>query len=211
MNLSSLREHLSYPPLLLAGTILCLCILLGAGNAITREPIRQAMERNMLASFSRVLPADLYDNNLLTSQGQISSPWGELTFYQAQRQGEPVAVIFQLAAPGYAGPIHLLLAIKADATLSGVRVLSHTETPGLGDKIEEARDPWITLFSGTSLQNPPLERWGVKKDGGHFDQFTGATITPRAIVRQIREGLVFFEQHRDVLLTPVIQEEAAND
>ncbi|MBF0256499.1 MAG: RnfABCDGE type electron transport complex subunit G, partial [Gammaproteobacteria bacterium] len=85
----------------------------------------------------------------------------------------------------------------------GVRVLAHAETPGLGDKIEVARDDWILDFNGLSLGNPPIERWQVKKDGGQFDAFSGATITPRAVVAAIREGLSFFQRHQTALVNPV--------
>lgn len=197
------RDHLGYPALLLGSVILLMSLGLAVGYHLTKEPIQQALDRNMRETFSRVLPPALHDNDLLTSQGRIDAPWGELTFYQAQLDGEVTAVVFPLAAPGYAGPINLLLAILADGTLSGVRVISHVETPGLGDKIEEARDPWITLFSGKSLQNPTPDLWAVKKDGGVFDQFTGATITPRVIVIRIREGLEFFTANRDQFLSPL--------
>lgn len=197
------RDHLGYPALLLGAVILVISLVLAASHRLTETPIQQAYERNMRATFSRVLPPELHDNDLLSSQGSITAPWGELTYYQARLNGEVTAVVFPLAAPGYAGPINLLLAVLADGTLSGVRVISHVETPGLGDKIEEARDPWITLFSGKSLQDPPPNLWAVKKDGGVFDQFTGATITPRVIVIRIREGLEFFAANQAHFLTPL--------
>ena len=92
---------------------------------------------------------------------------------------------------GYSGPINLLVAVNVDGTLSGVRVVSHKETPGLGDKIETNKDDWILGFVGKSLSNPSEALWKVRKDGGEFDQFTGATITPRAVVNAVREVLKY--------------------
>src|SRR5690606_4959952 len=113
-----------------------------------------------------------------------------VTVYRAFRGGEPVAALFNSVAPdGYSGEIRLLVGVRVDGSLSGVRVLSHKETPGLGDPIEVRHSDWITRFSGLSLENPPFERWKVRRDGGDFDQFTGATITPRAVVKATRNTL----------------------
>jgi len=109
-------------------------------------------------------------------------------------------VAFETARKGYSGEIRLLLGIDENGKLLGVRVLKHTETPGLGDKIEVNRSDWITRFNGLSLGNPPEAQWAVKKDGGPFDQFAGATITPRAVVNGIRDGLRLFAAHRKTLL-----------
>ena len=120
--------------------------------------------------------------------------------YRAFRNGEPVAALLTPVAPnGYSGEIRLLVGIYADGRVAGVRVLGHKETPGLGDAIEIERSDWITSFAGRSLGNPPLEDWKVKRDGGVFDQFTGATITPRAVVQAVRKTLLYFERHRDEL------------
>ena len=109
------------------------------------------------------------------------------------------AVLTAVAPEGYGGGIRLLVAINYDGTLAGVRVLSHHETPGLGDKIEAERSDWILQFEGLSLENPAPRNWRVKKDGGRFDQFTGATITPRAVVAAVYDALVYFEAHREAL------------
>ncbi|HET8791735.1 MAG TPA: RnfABCDGE type electron transport complex subunit G, partial [Modicisalibacter sp.] len=100
----------------------------------------------------------------------------------------------------YSGDISLLVGIDANGELTGVRVLSHRETPGLGDKIEVRKSDWITQFAGLSLGNPPIEQWAVKKDGGVFDAFTGATITPRAVIGAIKRSLEYFASHRALLL-----------
>ena len=115
--------------------------------------------------------------------------------------GEPSVFLFMVTAPdGYNGPIGLLVGVDRTGTVSGVRVVSHRETPGLGDAIELDRSDWIDGFAGRSLHNPPIARWGVRVDGGQFDQLTGATITPRAVVTAVRNTLVYFDDQRDELL-----------
>ncbi|NCC28094.1 MAG: RnfABCDGE type electron transport complex subunit G, partial [Gammaproteobacteria bacterium] len=104
---------------------------------------------------------------------------------------------------GYAGPIQLLVSVLRDGSVGGVRVLFHHETPGLGDKIEERKSDWVLSFDGKSLSNPTPERWAVKRDGGEFDQFTGATITPRAIVHAVKNTLIYVQQQGDALFEPV--------
>jgi Na+-translocating ferredoxin:NAD+ oxidoreductase subunit G len=104
---------------------------------------------------------------------------------------------------GYAGPIQLLVSVLRDGTVGGVRVLFHHETPGLGDKIEERKSDWVLSFDGKSLSNPTLEGWAVKRDGGEFDQFTGATITPRAIVQAVKNTLIYVQQQGDALFEPI--------
>jgi electron transport complex protein RnfG len=108
-------------------------------------------------------------------------------------------VLSPVTAPGYAGDIALIVGIYADGTVAGVRVIRHKETPGLGDKIEVERNPWIQGFSGKRVGDPPLERWKVKRDGGDFDQFTGATITPRAVVAAVRRALLYVSNHREAV------------
>jgi electron transport complex protein RnfG len=111
-----------------------------------------------------------------------------------------VAAIFNSVAPdGYNGKIHLLVGVYIDGRLAGVRVVKHAETPGLGDAVEIRKSPWIDDFAGKSLTNPIQERWRVKRDGGDFDQFTGATITPRAVVAAVRNTLLYYQQNADMI------------
>jgi len=118
--------------------------------------------------------------------------------YPVRQDGQPVASIAETLSPeGYNGSIHLLIVIAPDGRLRGVRVLSHRETPGLGDRIEAARSDWIQGFAGRSLGDPPISRWAVRRDGGDFDQFAGATITPRAVVKAIKKTLVWFQANPD--------------
>ena len=132
--------------------------------------------------------------------------------YRARNNGEVSAVILPVVAPdGYTTNIDMIVGIRKDGTLAGVRVVAHRETPGLGDKIEKRKSDWIHTFDGLSLQSPTADQWSVKKDGGAFDQFTGATITPRAVVRSVKDALMFFDTHRDLLLYgAAIPEENAN-
>lgn len=140
------------------------------------------------------------------------TPWQGLTrlglrtarpAYQAILHNDVTAIVLPATAPdGYTGDIHLLIAIDASGQLLGVRVVEHKETPGLGDAIEADKSRWIKQFDGKSLTNPTLDRWSVQKDGGEFDQLTGATVTPRAVVRAVRESLVFFADNRHPLLHP---------
>jgi len=177
-------------------------------NYLTEDRIAVNLREAMLDKFSAILPtapgteAPLMDNDPLADRIQVSAPdlLGAQTtdVYRVRQGGEPVAVILNPTVPdGYAGPIRLLVAVKTDGTLGGVRVLNHHETPGLGDKIEERKSDWIKVqFEGKGLGQPPEDRWLVKRDGGDFDQFTGATVTPRVIVRAVRGTLEYVERHR---------------
>jgi electron transport complex protein RnfG len=154
------------------------------------------------AALAALLPADLFDNDLLADRIEITAPdslgtRAPVPVYRARRQGQPAAVILQAVAPvGYRGPITLRIAIAYDGTVLRVQVLEHQETPGLGDVFELPPQRWLASFRGRSLASPPTARWSVRKDGGDFDQFTGATITPRAIVNAVRDALEYYTQHR---------------
>lgn len=152
------------------------------------------------AMLAQVLPADLYDNDPSQEMAQIDFNGQTITYYRARKGSEVTAVVMQLASKGYAGDIKLLISVRPDGTLTGVRVLSHNETPGLGDKIETSKDDWILQFAGLSLSNPVESRWGVTKDGGQFDGFTGATITPRGVVAGIKQALLLMRDHQGALL-----------
>jgi electron transport complex protein RnfG len=173
----------------------------------TAKRIEAAQREAKVQALAQILPADSYDNHLLDNARNVNDPLlgnkGPTPAYLATSNGEPSAVILQVTAPdGYSGSINLLIGILADGRLAGVRVISHKETPGLGDKIELAKGNWINSFVGTSLQTPDESGWAVKKDGGQFDQFAGATITPRAVVKAVHKALQYFDAHRAELLTP---------
>ena len=170
----------------------------------TESRILQAERAAQIRALGEILPAQSYDNALLDNVITLTEPLlghrTETPAYLATRAGQPAAVILQANAPdGYSGTISLLIGIMADGTLSGVRVIQHKETPGLGDRIELAKSPWIKSFDGKSLRNPAERGWAVKKDQGDFDQFAGATITPRAVVSAVHKALQYFDQHHTEL------------
>lgn len=195
--------------MLKSATSLSIYILIGVGSLIltyqlTKDDIAKAEREFMIATINELLPADAYDNDLLQDQKQISnSALGTsepVTLYRARKAGKPVAIITETIAPdGYSGNIYMLMAVYTDGRIAGVRVLKHKETPGLGDKIEVKKSSWILEFNGRSLREDNFNKWGVKKDGGMFDQFTGATITPRAVVKAIRKTLSFVKEQGDTL------------
>ncbi len=144
-----------------------------------------------------------YDNDLLgdvilvRDAGRLGTD-DPVPIHRARLAGRPVAALIETVAPdGYAGAIRLLVAVGADGRLLGVRVLAHQETPGLGDAIDERKSDWILGFTGRSLADPAPGGWKVRKDGGEFDQFTGATVTPRAVVGAVEDALVYFAAHRE--------------
>ncbi len=165
------------------------------------ENERQVLLRNLYA----LLPRDRLDNDIASDTLELpASPLlgtdTVSTVYRARLGGEPVAAIFNSVAPnGYNGKIHLLVGIYSTGNLAGVRVVKHAETPGLGDGIEIRKSRWIQSFDGKSLTNPGTSGWQVKRDGGEFDQFTGATITPRAVVTAVHNTLLYYQQNADMI------------
>ena len=197
----SYRERIGYHAMLLGGIALLASMLLTIGANQTAGDIALRQAEDLQASLAQVIPPSIHDNNLLDAPLELTGPDGKpLTVYRAVNDGAVSGVAFQVSEVGYAGPIVSVLGIDRNGELLGVRIIQHAETPGLGDKMEVAKGDWILGFDGLSLSNPLLEQWKVKKDGGHFDQFTGATITPRAIVTSIKGGLEWFAKNRERLL-----------
>lgn len=192
-----LRQRLGYHPLLLGLVALAASGALSLVSSLTRGPIAEAEATDLRNSLSEVLPAGYADNDFLSDTVRIERDGAPLTIYRARREGAVQAAMFRVSGRGYGGEIALLMAVDGDGRTLGVRVLRHTETPGLGDKIEAAKSDWITRFNGRSLGDPAPARWAVRKDGGDFDQFAGATITPRAVVKAVREGLDFLAANRE--------------
>lgn len=172
---------------------------------LTAPRIAENEKAYLEQSLKPALANVFYDNDLAESTLVLESPHGlpgsdDAVIYRLYREGEPVAAAFLVSAPdGYAGPIRLLIGIEHSGVLSGVRVIAHRETPGLGDRIESAKSDWLRQFDGKSLAAPPRDRWAVKRDGGAFDALTGATVTPRAVVKAVKDTLVYFEANRDEL------------
>lgn len=205
-NLEQLRPTLSYQTGVLAVFALAASILLGFADLATRDVIQQRLAEDLKASLEAVVPADLYDNNLLADTLALPSAEANLgaaetVFYLAKKEGKVNAVCFKLIAPdGYAGPISLVMGVDKNGEILGVRVIAHVETPGLGDKIEISKSKWVLDFNGKSLDNLSVAQWAVKKDGGVFDQFAGATITPRKVVQAIKRGLELYRTHQTQLV-----------
>lgn len=176
-------------------------LMLAITDRITVDDIAARAMEDKQNSLSQVLPDGIHDNNPVTDTLAIKNAAGrELTVYRARKGGVVTGVAYEIFGTGYAGEMKLMLGIDREGKLLGVRVLAHKETPGLGDKIEVKKGDWILRFDGLSLGNPPLERWKVKKDGGQFDQFAGATITPRGVLTAIRSGLEFFAANKATLI-----------
>lgn len=186
-------------------------LLLAVGNVSTEKTIELRMAEDLKASLSQVIPADIHDNNLLDNKINIQNEGQELTVYQALKKNRLTALAYEISNNGFSGEIKLILGINVKGEVLGVRVLSHTETPGLGDKIEEGKSDWIYRFNSKSLKNLTDEQWQVKKDGGYFDQFSGATITPRAVVAAIKHGLEIYRQQRDEMLFLETKDSTAKD
>jgi electron transport complex protein RnfG len=202
---SQYRKRVGYQAILLGGFSTLATALLVAGNIATKDVILERQREDLQDSLSQVVPADQYDNNLLENPLQLRDQDGRsLTVYRGTEGMQISALAWEVSGQGYAGEIRLIMGIDADGSILGVRVLSHAETPGLGDKIEVAKDDWILAFNGLSLGQPQADQWQVKKDGGQFDQFSGATITPRAVVQAIKGGMDFFQEHRTELLNPPV-------
>jgi electron transport complex protein RnfG len=173
----------------------------------TRERIIEQQRKAAEKALLEIVPAARHNNSMLDDNLPVdaSTPGlglrGEKKIFVARQDGEIVAVILPAIAPdGYSGEIELIVGVNRDGTVAGVRALTHRETPGLGDKVDLKKSDWVLGFNGRSLLNPKPARWGVKKDKGEFDQFTGATITPRAVTAAVKRALEYYEQNRQQLL-----------
>ena len=186
--------------------------LLSGAYQWTKPSIEASAAEEKMKLVDEVLPRSDYDNNLLTDTLSLPAT-AELglaessTLYRARRGGQPVALIFEATAPdGYAGKVRLILAVRANGQVAGVRVTQHKETPGLGDYVEVKKDknkarPWITQFTGLSLADVSDKEWKVKKDGGRFDYYAGATVTPRAVSKAVLKAVHWADANRDRLFT----------
>jgi len=197
-------------PVIRSSALLGIIALLGTAllagvNELTHERIVEQEKRRVLQQLNEIVPTASYNNDLLEDMIEIEDEAffrhpAAVRVYRARMDGQPVAVMMLVTAPdGYNGDIRLLAGIDAGGTVLGVRVVSHRETPGLGDPIDIEKSDWILGFRNKSLHNPEAGGWAVKRDGGQFDQFTGATISPRAVVRAVHNTLLYFEANRQLL------------
>ncbi len=166
--------------------------VLSATEMITRGPIQEAQRQEILRALRQVLPPG-FDNEpdkdtIQLADKRLNRKERPVTFYRASKGGSPMAAAFVVTAPdGYSGDIDIMMAVNPDGVVTGIQVVAHKETPGLGDKIVVT--DWPESFKGKTLSNV---KWAVKKDGGAFEQFAGATITPRAVVGAVKRGLEYF-------------------
>lgn len=197
----SYKKRITYQGALLAAFATLAATLLVMANLSTHATIQQRLNEDLQASLAQVIPDDMHDNNLLENRIHIEYQDKTVLVYQGIKDGDTTAVAYNVTGQGYAGEIALIMGVNANGEILGVRVLSHAETPGLGDKIEAQKDDWIFSFDGLSFNKLDRSRWHVKKDGGDFDQFSGATITPRAVVKAIAEGLELFNAKKNLMLS----------
>ena len=182
----------------------------------TKAQIHENIAQAQAKALYEITPENLVDNDVLNSYIELHSQQSkqhlhvnylgpiadDSKLHLAQKNSSTHTFIFPVTAPdGYTTAIQLLVGIKQDGSIAGVRVVDHKETPGLGDKVELKKSDWILSFNGKSLTNPDIEKWKVKKDGGEFDSFTGATITPRAVINAVKQALVMYQKDKDVLST----------
>ncbi len=199
---SDYRQRIGYPTLLLGVFALLASAAISFGDRLTRSEIAQRLGEDLQALLEQVVPPASHDNKLLEDTVTIQLPDERIIqAYRARRADRVTAVAYEMRGKGYGGStLVLVMGIDREGRVLGVRVVSHAETPGLGDKLELAKSDWILSFDGRSLTDPEPGSWAVKKDGGVFDQFTGATITPRRVVGLVKDGLELFSTHRAELL-----------
>jgi electron transport complex protein RnfG len=197
--------------LLLALFALITALILASTDRVTEDRIAESERLAAQKALFEIVPLALHNNDLLVDLRPIPEQyWLALGLdnggdvHIARLDDQPVAAIVpSITTDGYSGDIAMIVGINFDGTVAGVRVVDHKETPGLGDKVELRKSDWILSFNGKSLNNPEISKWNVKKDRGDFDQFTGATITPKAVIHQIAKTLEYFEKDRERLLSAI--------
>jgi electron transport complex protein RnfG len=195
--------------------IAAICTLLVAATyRVTAERIAANEQAWLERSLEPALSGVFFDSGVTEYKLELDPPHDlpgndKAIIYRVFNESEPVAALFAVTAlDGYAGPIRILVGIEINGTISGVRIVEHRETPGLGDRIHQSRSDWVYQFDGRSLTDPVDARWLLDVDGGEFDQITGASVTPRAIIKAIRETLLYFDANRDQLFTLPASEQA---
>ncbi|MCG8614120.1 MAG: electron transport complex subunit RsxG [Pseudomonadales bacterium] len=220
------RKRVGYQAGLLGGTCTIVATAIIGGHIATNEQVEAMLRADQTATLEQVIPTTLHDNNLLEAKYLLDTQTGELTYsaqnttkaapqshqtiFIATTNGKVSALALPISGKGYGGDIDLILGVDSRGEILGVRTTGHKETPGLGDKIEETKDNWIYSFAGKSLSNTASSAWQVKKDGGLFDQFTGATITPRAVVAAVYQGLTLLQHHNRNIINTIESDQNAN-
>ena len=201
-------KSMGFNSIVLALFALVTSLILATTNELTYERIEQSEREAAQRALLEIIPLERHDNDMLMDVQPVPEQyWATLglkkggNIHIARDQGHPVAAIIPAVTPdGYSGAISMIIGINFNGSIAGVRVVEHRETPGLGDKVDLKKSDWILSFNGKSLVNPQASGWKVKKEGGDYDQFTGATITPRAVVSQVLKTLQYFEDDRERLL-----------
>lgn len=196
--------------------IAAICTLLVAATyQLTAERIAANEQAWLERSLEPALSGLFFEGSITESKLEIPPPHdlpGNDTaiIYRVFAEGAPVAALFVVTArDGYAGPIRILVGVGTDGAVTGVRIVEHRETPGLGDRIDQSRSDWVYQFDGRSLGDPVEARWLLQVDGGDFDQLTGASVTPRAVIKAIRDTLIYFDAHRDeIFILPASEEQS---
>lgn len=194
---------------LLLGTAAVLCVFaVAAVNEITKAEIEQQQLASKLSTLVEVMPelagnTEVLKDCVAVLDTQLLGKDAKQKIYRYRAEGKLKAYLMETTAPdGYSGAIEVLAAITPDSEVIGVRVLNHKETPGLGDKVELRKNPWVLSFNGQTVGSSDDRSFAVKKDGGQFDQFAGATITPRAVVKAVKNAAVYIQQHPELASLP---------
>lgn len=173
----------------------------------TKGYIAKSESRYAKRFLFQVVPSANYNNDILIDTINIPKKYFSMLGIKSgenhlvKMNGKLISIIVpSIAHDGYNGKIKLLVGINLDGSIVSVRAISHKETPGLGDKMEADKSDWVLNFNKKSLKNLDSKLWKVKKDGGYFDQFTGATITPRAIVKKVHETLKYYEMDKSRII-----------
>lgn len=202
-----MRDHIAKNGVTLA-IIAAVCTgLVATTYQLTRERILANEQAWLEKSLEPVLSGLSYEGSISESKLVLQAPHGlpgrdDAIIYRVYADNKPLAALFAVTAPdGYAGPIRLLLGVSYDGVVTGLRILEHRETPGLGDKIDASRSDWVYQFDGRTLGDPAAKAWFIQRDGGYFDQLSGASVTPRAVIKAVRETLLYFELNRDAIFS----------
>jgi len=204
-----MRTAISRNAFLLAAFAIICTAAVATVNVLTKPVIAKQEQLALLKTINQLIPAEAYDNDIFAScfiinDDELLGKGQTQQVFVAKKSNKPVALMLETSTfRGYAGEIKLAIGILADGKVAGVRAIRHTETPGLGDKIQTNKSDWIYSFDGKHYQKSQDARWEVKKNGGDIDAFTGATITPRAVTLAVKDALIYFQKNSDKLFNQV--------